>query len=457
MSTETAMVQSAPSAPTSAPNPAPASEFVSEPVRPAHAGARRKSRRPPALTRGTPGDIPALAVAAASGLLGIIIGYILGARDRRVADDQKRRCARISEPPPPIARRAHLPARPHSSRPVRPPSHSRESRSAPQRAVAPPTPGLKSPRLGENTTGIRVPRTPRALAAALARASLDARTDEPPSRGDSARDAAEDADAWTPANFRRWCRLKMGDGETVRWYTTGDLYEYPTGRLLARVEGLDVTRAVVDDPDAVAHQLSRKFFIFRHPETREVITERDGQPVEPVRYPYQHVLYRRVVRERGEDENEASATAAEVVAEVTTGRGEDATTMRGSSVAVSRSFSDAAASFSCPVFLHLDTEDGPFEAYENYEYFGEGTGSGSNSSAKGASVGSAGHCAWTRFGATPPFGNRCVLKATSWRVGDEKDLPASIRAYLDEQPKMWREAPRDMDEIEALRAGKANA
>ena len=106
MSTETAMVQSAPSAPTSAPNPAPASAFVSEPVRPAHAGARRISRRPPALTRGTPGDIPALAVAAASGLLGIIIGYILGARDRRVADDQKRRYARISEPPPPIARAA---------------------------------------------------------------------------------------------------------------------------------------------------------------------------------------------------------------------------------------------------------------------------------------------------------------------------------------------------------------
>ena len=51
----------------------------------------------------------------------------------------------------------------------------------------------------------------------------------------------------------------MGDGETVRWHTTGELYEYPTGRLLARVEGLDVTRAVVDDPDAVAHQLSRVF------------------------------------------------------------------------------------------------------------------------------------------------------------------------------------------------------
>ena len=148
MSTETAMVQSAPSAPTSAPNPAPASEFVSEPVRPAHAGARRKSRRPPALTRGTPGDIPALAVAAASGLLGIIIGYILGARDRRVADDQKRRCARISEPPPP-----HRAPRPPPRAPSLIPSRSSpfpfariQVRPPARRRAAHPRPEISSPR-----------------------------------------------------------------------------------------------------------------------------------------------------------------------------------------------------------------------------------------------------------------------------------------------------------------------
>ena len=85
-----------------------------------------------------------------------------------------------------------------------------------------------------------------------------------------------------PANFRRWCRLKMGDGETVRWYTTGELYEYPTGRLLARVEGLDVTRAVVDDPDAVAaHQLSRKFFIFRHPRREKSSPNETVNPSNP--------------------------------------------------------------------------------------------------------------------------------------------------------------------------------
>ena len=54
----------------------------------------------------------------------------------------------------------------------------------------------------------------------------------------------------------------MGDGETVRWYTTGDLYEYPTGRLLARVEGLDVTRAVVDDPGFVGTNSRENFSSF---------------------------------------------------------------------------------------------------------------------------------------------------------------------------------------------------
>jgi hypothetical protein len=37
--------------------------------------------------------------------------------------------------------------------------------------------------------------------------------------------------------------MKMGSGETVYWYITGDLYEYPTGRLLAKVEGVDLARA----------------------------------------------------------------------------------------------------------------------------------------------------------------------------------------------------------------------
>ena len=48
---------------------------------------------------------------------------------------------------------------------------------------------------------------------------------------------------WDAANFKKWCDMKMGSGETVYWYITGDLYEYPTGRLLAKVEGVDLARA----------------------------------------------------------------------------------------------------------------------------------------------------------------------------------------------------------------------
>ena len=85
----------APSAPTSAPNP----ELLRacREGRLAHAGARSENRGvgSTGLLRvpGQPGGRAALRARARASGEGIIIGYILGARDRRVADDQKRRCA----------------------------------------------------------------------------------------------------------------------------------------------------------------------------------------------------------------------------------------------------------------------------------------------------------------------------------------------------------------------------
>lgn len=32
--------------------------------------------------------------------------------------------------------------------------------------------------------------------------------------------------------------------------------------------------------------------------------------------------------------------------------------------------------FTCPVFLNLDTDQGPYSAYENYDYFHDGKGAG---------------------------------------------------------------------------------
>ena len=152
-------------------------------------------------------------------------------------------------------------------------------------------------------------------------------------------------------NFRKWCRMKMGDGETVYWYISGDLYEYPTGRLLAKVEGVDLARGMTESPDAVVHQLSRKFFIFRDPSTGKVLEEFEGSPVVPIRYPYQHVVYRFAPEDGG------------VSTEVTMGSGEFITRMMGNSISVRRLDGTRSRScFTCPVFLNLETDQGPYEA-----------------------------------------------------------------------------------------------
>ena len=72
------------------------------------------------------------------------------------------------------------------------------------------------------------------------------------------------------------------------------------------------------------------------------------------------------------------------------------------------------------------------------------------------SAASGDRCAWTRFGATAPFGDRCVLRAVAWRAdeGGDDALPAGIRAALAKEARGWRDAPRDLEEIRAMQAGE---
>ena len=48
---------------------------------------------------------------------------------------------------------------------------------------------------------------------------------------------------------------------------------------------MNLTPYTSESPDTIVHQLSRKFFIFRDPDTGAVLTEFDGSPVVPIRYP----------------------------------------------------------------------------------------------------------------------------------------------------------------------------
>ena len=528
------------SAPDAGADPAPAS---SQP-RPAPRVVphRRASRtRPPrrAPNASASSGIPAFALAATSGLLGVILGYVLGSHDARAASP---RAPDPTATPPPSSEPTGTAAR--KRRAGRAPSSS--GAAAPERTMMMSAVVASPMRLGENATGAPAPRrrgSPAALTPAKVRAVASAakqaaqhaarrRTaamdDDKENAGDAANEEREektllggdpdDVDpnafappgsetGWSAADFREWCRLKMGAKDPssgaeedpsssedpssapsvvpcARWIVSGELYEYPAGRLLARVEGVDLARCVVERADAVAHQLSRKMFVFLHPDTLEPLPH-----VEPVKYPYQHVVYRRE-RVEEKDESESSVVVASedargasgaktakttnktgtprhrVVAEVTTGVGADVARCEGNSVRARRTTPGAAAAdaFSCPVFMDVVTADGDaLEAYENYEYFSAdetkndaSTCGGNNRRETFGSAASGDRCAWTRFGATAPFGDRCVLRAVAWRAdeGGDDALPAGIRAALAKEARGWRDAPRDLEEIRAMQAGE---
>lgn len=65
------------------------------------------------------------------------------------------------------------------------------------------------------------------------------------------------------------------------------------------------------------------------------------------------------------------------------------------------------------------------------------------------------HCTWVRFGAAAPFSQNAVLHALVWRVGQFADLPAELREYIDDEAPMWRDAPKDLEEIERLQTAQS--
>lgn len=48
----------------------------------------------------------------------------------------------------------------------------------------------------------------------------------------------------TPALFSQFVDMRVGTGEPVYWYCIGEVYEYPSGKLVAKVEGIDTARLI---------------------------------------------------------------------------------------------------------------------------------------------------------------------------------------------------------------------
>lgn len=98
--------------------------------------------------------------------------------------------------------------------------------------------------------------------------------------------------AFTAADFEQFTRIRIGNGKPVYWYCVGEIYEYPSGKLVAKVEGIDTARLIVSESGPNRKlQLSRKIFFYRDPATGEILRELNGMKVEPIAYPYQQITY----------------------------------------------------------------------------------------------------------------------------------------------------------------------
>ncbi|MBX7170457.1 MAG: DUF1838 family protein [Pyrinomonadaceae bacterium] len=225
--------------------------------------------------------------------------------------------------------------------------------------------------------------------------------------------------------FKEFTDMRVGTGEPIYWYCIGEIYEYPSGKLVAKVEGIDTARRIKSESNATkVLQLSRKIFFYRDAKTNDLIRESNGMKVEPIAYPYQQITYEL----KGE----------KLFATVIQGKAPRVQKIESAGDYYVRNFGDNII-FSTPLFLNFPN----YKAYENYDFF---------YSPKAKNNQSKYQLTWNRRGNLPPFfgGGDSVFQLVSNRVDKYSDLPKTMRDALESDGKLWMNPPKDLAEIAEL-------
>lgn len=236
---------------------------------------------------------------------------------------------------------------------------------------------------------------------------------------------------FTGETFALWVRLRAGEGRPVWWVSEGTVRAFPSGALIAFLEGFDAAVAHWPEPGRpLAHQYNRKIYFFRHPETGAYLEEWQGAPVEPIAYPYQFITY---------------ALAGDRIETVV----EQGTQPRVQRIGPARNMAVRAVPggfvFTAPVFL--DVAIGPgrrMEAFENYDFVA------SRSEPPGRAP-----LSWLRTGAAPAWagGGPSIMHLVSWRVDRWEEVPEGMRRRVEARYPLWRQPPADLAEVRRLQAG----
>lgn len=237
----------------------------------------------------------------------------------------------------------------------------------------------------------------------------------------------EGGGGFTPEAFDVWISARTGEGSPVYWYSVGTVRQYPSGKLVARMEGYDAARMVKAEEKGKVHQLSRKTYIYRDPVTNERLREVNGQKLEPIKYPYQFMTY--------------WLDGDRMMSIVEQGVGSRIQKFGPSSGIYAQKLADTYA-YTAPVFLDFETPRGRYEAFENYDFFIQPKGSTKEPH----------QLSWVRYGDIPPAlgGGKGIMHMVSWRVEKFDDLPATVKEYVKSEAPLWLEPPKSVEEIRQI-------
>ncbi|MCS7019894.1 MAG: DUF1838 family protein [Cytophagales bacterium] len=247
------------------------------------------------------------------------------------------------------------------------------------------------------------------------------------------RHAAAQNIAFNQDVFDKFVEMRVGDGKKpVYWYCYGEVYSYPDGTLLSRMEGIDAANLIRISKDSVI-QLNRKIFVYTDAQTNQVLKEYNGQKVSHIEYPYQKITY--VLK------------GDRMASYVEQGSGERITKIGPGYKTFARKMGDSYV-FTAPVFLDWDTPRGKYEAYENYDFY---------YFPKKSKLQHRYQLSWVRYGDLPPFfgqGKKGIIQLVCYRVDDFEKIPDPIRSYIRNEAQLWLNPPKDLQEIAQLQQRK---
>lgn len=237
-----------------------------------------------------------------------------------------------------------------------------------------------------------------------------------------------------PDVLKAWVDARAGTGAPVHWVSEGGIYAYPSGEKLFGMIGFDSSTVIwPEDPNEKVIHLTRKTFAYTDAETGEVITEYNGQTVEPIAYPYQMIEYR---YENGR-----------IYGDVTQGTGDRVQKIISEDGIAARQIGNTWA-FTAAVFLDFPLPNGAqYEAWENYDFFINPEGS----------VEEPHQMSWQRYGALPAWagGEQAIYHLLSHRVESQDEFPVQLLEWARETKPQWLTPPADLDEIKAIQEGDA--